>query len=64
MFNKLRKSIIHKAKARKQARYKKCCELHGNNNGTCHGLVGGDMHTGYVQYECISCPYWTYYARN
>ena len=23
----------------------------------CPGLVGGDYETGFLQYECIGCPY-------
>lgn len=23
----------------------------------CHGLVGGDYETGFLQYECVGCPY-------
>jgi hypothetical protein len=25
--------------------------------GLCGGLLGGDKHSDYVQYECIDCPY-------
>ena len=26
--------------------------------GCCSGLVGGDKLSGYLQYECIDCPYY------
>lgn len=25
--------------------------------GMCCGLVGGDRHTDYLSYECVSCPH-------
>lgn len=25
--------------------------------GMCSGLSGGDKYSGYLQYECIDCPY-------
>lgn len=57
------KGIVNRVKKRNTETRKKCYEEHGNKDGTCYGLVGGDSSTGYIQYACISCKYWKYYAK-
>lgn len=32
-------------------------ESYLNDDGTCGGMVGGDIHTEYLSYSCIDCPY-------
>lgn len=57
------KGLVERVKKRNAVIRKKCYEEHGNKDGTCYGLVGGDSFTGQVQYGCISCKYWRYYER-
>lgn len=37
--------------------YKKCFDTYSNQKDYCMGLVGGDKATGYLQYDCIECPF-------
>ena len=57
------KGLVERVRKRNATKRKKCYEEHGNKDGTCYGLVGGDRYTEYVQYGCISCKYWQYYKK-
>ena len=60
---KVLKCMVERVKKRNAAVRKKCYDEHGNKDGTCYGLVGGDRYTEYVQYGCIGCKYWQYCER-
>lgn len=59
----LRKSIIHLLNKVKYNWSKDRCYADRERSGeaaigSCYGLLGGDNSTGYLQYDCIGCPYW------
>lgn len=37
----------------------RCFIFHMDENGECHGVVGGDYATQYLSYACIGCPHRT-----
>lgn len=60
MISFIKELFSRRENKRQEKRLRECYMKNRFSDKKCYGLTGGDFSTGYLQIECINCPYLSY----